>query len=98
MLRAAALTRYPHVMARATRWAGLSPTDRRSERRALLLDAASTLFGEGGEGAVSVRSVCRASELNTRYFYENFADTDEVLGELYDQTAVELGLVPMSLS
>ncbi len=80
-------------MARATRWAGLSPTDRRSERHALLLDAAFTLFGEGGEAAVSVRSVCRAGELNTRYFYENFADTDELLGELYDQTAVELGLV-----
>lgn len=80
-------------MARATRWAGLSPDDRRSERRALLLDAAFTLFGEGGEAAVSVRSVCRASELNTRYFYENFTDTDELLGELYDQIAVELGLV-----
>jgi AcrR family transcriptional regulator len=80
-------------MARATRWAGVSPDDRRSERRALLLDAAFTLFGEGGEAAVSVRSVCRAGELNTRYFYENFADTNELLGELYDQTAVELGLV-----
>lgn len=80
-------------MARATRWAGVSPDDRRSERRALLLDAAFTLFGEGGEAAVSVRSVCRASELNTRYFYENFADTNELLGELYDQTAVDLGLV-----
>jgi AcrR family transcriptional regulator len=80
-------------MARATRWAGVSPTDRRSERRTLLLDAAFALFGDGGEAAVSVRSVCRASELNTRYFYENFADTDELLGELYDQVAVELGLV-----
>lgn len=87
------MTRYPGQMARATRWAGLSATDRRSERRALLLDAAFTLFGEGGEAAVSVRSVCRASELNTRYFYENFADTDELLGELYDRIAVELGLV-----
>ena len=80
-------------MARATRWAGLSATDRRSERRTLLLDAAFTLFGDGGEAAVSVRSVCRASELNTRYFYENFAGTDELLGELYDQIAVELGMV-----
>jgi len=80
-------------MARATRWAGISATDRRSERRTLLLDAAFALFGDGGEAAVSVRSACRASELNTRYFYENFADTDELLGELYDRVAVELGLV-----
>lgn len=80
-------------MAGATRWAGVSPTDRRAERRTLLLDAAFTLFGDGGEAAVSVRSVCRESGLNTRYFYENFAGTDELLGELYDRAAVELGLV-----
>ena len=53
-----------------TRWAGISPEDRRSERRSLLVNAAFKLFGEGGEAAVSVRSVCRESELNSRYFYE----------------------------
>lgn len=77
-------------MSRATRWAGVSPTDRRAERRLLLIDAAYTLFGGGGEAAVSVRSVCRASELNTRYFYENFADTDELLGAVYDRVRAEL--------
>ena len=49
------------------------------------------LFGDGGEAAVSVRSVCREAELNTRYFYENFADTDELLGAAYDRVAAELG-------
>jgi AcrR family transcriptional regulator len=34
--------------------------------------------------------VCRASELNTRYFYENFSDTDDVLGAVYDLVAAEL--------
>ena len=58
-------------MSRATRWAGISPTDRRAERRVLLLDAAYVLFGDGDEAVESVRSVCRASELNTRSFYEN---------------------------
>ncbi|MCW1958618.1 MAG: TetR/AcrR family transcriptional regulator [Mycobacterium sp.] len=77
-------------MSRATRWAGVSPTDRRAERRSLLLDAALELFGDGGESAVSVRSVCRVSELNTRYFYENFSDTDELLGAVYDRVAAEL--------
>jgi AcrR family transcriptional regulator len=77
-------------MSRATRWAGVSPTDRRAERRSLLLDAAFTLFGEGGEAAVSVRSVCRVSELNTRYFYENFPDTDQLLGAVYDRVGAEL--------
>ena len=78
-------------MSRATRWAGISATDRRAERRSLLLDAAFALFGDGGESAVSVRSVCRLSELNTRYFYENFSDTDELLGAVYDRVGAELG-------
>lgn len=77
-------------MSRATRWAGVSPTDRRAERRTLLVDAAFALFGDGGEAAVSVRSVCRASELNSRYFYENFTDTDELLGAVYDRVGAEL--------
>jgi AcrR family transcriptional regulator len=78
-------------MTRATRWAGVSATDRQAERRALLIRAAFGLFGDGGESAVSVRSVCRAAELNTRYFYESFTDTDELLGAVYDEVAGELG-------
>jgi len=78
-------------MTRATRWAGVSASDRQTERRALLIDAAFGLFGDGGETAVSVRSVCRAAELNTRYFYESFTGTDELLGAVYDDVAAELG-------
>lgn len=57
----------------------------------MLIDSAFTLFGEGGDAAVSVRSVSRVAELNTRYFYENFTDTDELLGAVYDRVAEELG-------
>ncbi len=71
-------------MSRTSRWAGLSRAERQAERRRLLVRAAFELFGEDGEAAVTVRSVCRRSELNTRYFYENFADTDELLGATYD--------------
>ncbi|BBZ26757.1 TetR family transcriptional regulator [Mycolicibacterium madagascariense] len=62
----------------------MSLADRRAERRSLLLEAAFGLFGEGGEQAVSVRSVCREAGLNTRYFYESFETTDELLGAVYD--------------
>lgn len=65
-------------------------TDRRVERRALLLGAAFALFGAGGEAAVSVRSVCRACELNTRYFYESFPDVDDLLGAVYDDVSSRL--------
>ncbi|MGB3353186.1 MAG: TetR/AcrR family transcriptional regulator [Mycobacterium sp.] len=74
-----------------TRWAGVSLTDRRAERRALLVDAAFRLFGDGGEAALSVRSVSRECGLNTRYFYESFSDTDDLLGAVYDRVSAELG-------
>ena len=77
-------------MSSPTRWAGVPLTDRRIERRGLLIAAAYTLFSEGGESAVSVRSVCRECSLNTRYFYQSFADTDELLGAVYDLVAAEL--------
>lgn len=77
-------------MSSPTRWAGVSLSDRRSERRELLIDAAFALFGVGGEAAVSVRSVCRECTLHTRYFYESFTDTGELLGSVYDRVAAEL--------
>ena len=77
-------------MSSPTRWAGVPLTDRRTERRALLVDAGFRLFGDEGESAVSVRSVCRECGLNTRYFYENFADVDDLLGAVYDRVSAEL--------
>jgi AcrR family transcriptional regulator len=71
----------------------VSPADRQAERRTLLVRAAFGLFGDGSEAAVSVRSVCRAAELNTRYFYESFTDTDALLGAVYDVVAGELGSI-----
>lgn len=79
-------------MSSPTRWAGVPLTDRRAERRALLVDAAFRLFGDGGEAAVSVRSVCRECGLNTRYFYESFADTDDLIGAVYDEVSAALAV------
>ncbi|CAM5674122.1 TetR/AcrR family transcriptional regulator [Mycolicibacterium aubagnense] len=80
-------------MSTPTRWAGIPLTDRRAERRGLLVDAAFELFGSGGETALSVRSVCRACGLDTRYFYESFDGIDELLGAVYDTVSVELAAV-----
>ncbi|MCV7152482.1 TetR/AcrR family transcriptional regulator [Mycolicibacterium pyrenivorans] len=74
-----------------TKWAGVPLIDRRAERRASLVDAAFRLFGDGGEAALSVRSVSRECGLNTRYFYESFKDTDDLLGAVYDLVSAELG-------
>lgn len=63
---------------------------RSAGRRRLLVRAAFELFGENGEPAVTVRSVCRRSALNSRYFYESFPDTDELLGATYDDVVADL--------
>jgi AcrR family transcriptional regulator len=39
---------------------------------------------------VTVRAVCRVAGLNTRYFYESFAGTDELLAAVYDEQAAAL--------
>ncbi|WP_422741852.1 TetR/AcrR family transcriptional regulator [Mycobacterium sp. WMMD1722] len=77
-------------MSTPTRWAGIPLTERRAERRALLVGAALRLFGDGGEAALAVRSVSRECGLNTRYFYESFAGTDDLLGALYDDINAQL--------
>lgn len=74
-----------------TRWAGVPASRRRDERRDMLVRAAFALFGAEGEAALSVRAVCREAALHTRYFYENFADTGELLAAVYDRQAEALG-------
>ena len=73
------------------RWAGVPAAERQAERRSLLLDAAFDLLGAEGDAATTVRAVCQRARLNPRYFYESFADRDELLVAVYDQQAMELG-------
>lgn len=85
---------YGEQMSSPTRWAGVPLADRRAERRAALIAAAFDIFGGiGAEAELSVRSVCRYCGYNTRYFYESFSDTDDLLGAVYDTATAELGAV-----
>jgi AcrR family transcriptional regulator len=77
----------------STRWAGVSPDRRRDDRRAMLVQAGYRLFGDDGAAALTVRAVCREADLHTRYFYENFADTRELLAAVYDQQSDALANV-----
>lgn len=74
-----------------SRWVGLSPDERRSGRRELLLDTAYELLGTEGWGGTTVRAVCNAARLNPRYFYESFADLDELVVAVYDRVVAQLG-------
>lgn len=70
-------------------WAGTTLDARRDERRRRLLEVGLDLLGGEGSTAVTVRSVCRHAKLTDRYFYENFADRDELLLAVFDQVAAE---------
>jgi AcrR family transcriptional regulator len=72
-------------------WAGTTLADRRAERRERLLDVGLELLGGQGGAAVTVRSVCRQAKLTDRYFYENFADRDELVLAVFDRVAAEAG-------
>ncbi|TQS42944.1 TetR/AcrR family transcriptional regulator [Cryptosporangium phraense] len=74
-----------------TRWAGVPADQRKDGRREMLVGAGYRLFGDEGESALTVRAVCREAHLHTRYFYESFADTAQLLGAVYDEQAVALG-------
>jgi len=65
---------------------GHTPEARAADRRERLVDAGIELVGTGGVAAMSMRAVCRQAQLSQKYFYESFADTDELLREVYRVT------------
>lgn len=71
-------------------WAGTTMAERQSARQAKLRAAAYQLIAEGGSAAVTVRSVCRASGLTDRYFYESFASRDDLIAALFLEAADEV--------
>nr|WP_221242921.1 TetR/AcrR family transcriptional regulator [Conexibacter arvalis] len=54
-----------------------------------MLDAGYDLVGTGGAAQLTVRGVCRAARLTERYFYESFADREELLLAVHTRTAAE---------
>ncbi len=67
------------------RYGGKTATERRAERREQLLDAGLELFGTEGFAAVTIEALCAEASLNPRYFYEQFATREELLGAVYDR-------------
>jgi AcrR family transcriptional regulator len=58
---------------------GVSPDERRAQRRARLIAAAVQVYGERGYRQATVKAVCEAAGLTERYFYESFANSEELL-------------------
>ncbi|HTK60841.1 MAG TPA: TetR/AcrR family transcriptional regulator [Pseudonocardia sp.] len=64
---------------------GVSAEERRAQRRQRLLDAALEIVGTQGWSAGTLRGICEQAKVGPRFFYESFADTDELLGALHDE-------------
>ncbi|NKY89163.1 TetR/AcrR family transcriptional regulator [Nocardia veterana] len=71
-------------------WGGRTPEQRRAERRARLLAAALDIWLDSGWAAVTMRGVCGRAGLNDRYFYEHFADRDDLLATVWDEVCLEV--------
>ncbi|MUL85388.1 MULTISPECIES: TetR/AcrR family transcriptional regulator [unclassified Mycolicibacterium] len=71
-------------------YGGISAADRRTERRIKLLAAGRQIWGESGISEVTVRAVCTAAGLTSRYFYEQFPSRDALLFAISDDVRDQL--------
>ncbi|MDZ5622480.1 TetR/AcrR family transcriptional regulator [Nocardioides bizhenqiangii] len=69
-------------------WQGQTPDARAADRRQRLVEAGLELVGTQGVTALTMRAACREAAVGPRYFYDLFADRDELLAAVYDE-AVE---------
>lgn len=69
-------------------WQGQTPDAREADRRQRLVEAGLDLVGTQGVAALTMRAACREASVGPRYFYDVFADRDELLAAVYDE-AVE---------
>ncbi|MBD2858775.1 TetR/AcrR family transcriptional regulator [Spongiibacter sp. KMU-158] len=77
--------------AKSKRIYGGTPLEERvAERRQSLLDAAFEIVGNQGYRALTVRSICKQAGLTDRYFYESFANGEDVLVALHQSLQDEL--------
>ena len=68
-------------------YGGQSADARRSARRARLLDAAIDAIADNAWRTLTVDRLCAGAGLNKRYFYESFANLDEVAAAAVDDIA-----------
>ena len=69
----------PPTPGRTRLYRGASPEQRQAERRTQLIKSAIRVYGEKGYRLATVKAVCEAAGLTERYFYESFANSEELL-------------------
>lgn len=74
------------------RYSGKEFEDRSRQRRQSLLDAALEVVGTTGYGSARVRDLCAQAGLSERYFYESFANREELMIALFNQLIDQIRL------
>lgn len=69
----------PESSPSARPYRGVPQDERRAQRRSQLIAAAAAVYGERGYRQSTVKAVCEAAGLTERYFYESFANSEELL-------------------
>lgn len=72
------------------KWGAKTADERRAQRRQQLIAAAIPLYDEKGFSNCSVKAVCQAAGLTERYFYESFANGEDLLKECFTIVTGEL--------
>ena len=72
------------------RFAGKTAEERRIARRGQLVRAAAAVYGERGYRNATVKAVCDAAGLTERYFYESFANSEDLLCACFQEGADRL--------
>lgn len=76
------------VVSSTTRpYRGVSAADRKADRRAKLLDAGLELLGTVGWEQTTMTAVCAGAKLTERYFYESFANREDLAVAVVDLVA-----------
>ena len=71
-------------------YGGISPEERRQQRRERLIEAGIEAFGTRGFHAVTVREICNEAQLTERYFYESFSGLEKLFAAVYARIGLEL--------
>ncbi|WP_028938132.1 TetR/AcrR family transcriptional regulator [Pseudonocardia spinosispora] len=71
-------------------YGGVQGDRRKAERRAQFIEAGLDVLGAPGSGQLTVRGACQRAGVVARYFYESFADRDDLAGAVYDHVVTEI--------
>lgn len=78
------------------RYAGATAEARKAERYDRLIEAAFDVYGREGVRKATMRLICAQARLTERYFYEHFANLDEVFVAVHQRTSTQAGLAVMT--